>query len=88
VAVGEVTRDMRRPAALRRRKAPIGPGIVQPHATAAYVLVGEGLTTGVAMFSYNHKVTFEVTGDLDASPDVAVLAEGIAAGVDQLIACL
>ena len=53
-----------------------------------YVLVGEGLTTGVAMFSYDGHVTFGVTGDLDASPDVAVLAEGIAAGVDQLIACL
>lgn len=51
-----------------------------------YVLVGEGLTVGVAMFSYDGALTFGVTGDVDASPDVEVLARGIEAGMAELVA--
>lgn len=51
-----------------------------------YVLVGEGLTIGVAMFSYDGALTFGVTGDVDASPDVAILATGIEDGLAALVA--
>jgi WS/DGAT/MGAT family acyltransferase len=51
-----------------------------------YVLVGEGLTVGVAIFSYDGALTFGVTGDVDTSPDVAELAAGIEAGMAELLA--
>lgn len=53
-----------------------------------YVLVGEGLTTGVAVMSYDGKLAFGVTGDRDASPDVEVLAAGIEAGLAGLVAAV
>ena len=49
-----------------------------------YVPVAEGITVGVAIFSYDGQLTFGVTGDFDASPDVGVLAAGIEAGVTDL----
>ena len=42
------------------------------------------LRTGVAIFSYLGELTFGVTGDLDSSPDVAVLAAGIEDGIGEL----
>lgn len=51
-----------------------------------YVLVGEGLTVGIAMFSYEGALTFGITGDVDASPDVEILARGIEEGMADLVA--
>ncbi len=41
--------------------------------------------TGVAILSYNGKVSFGVTGDWDSVPDIDVLAEGIEAGMAELL---
>ena len=49
-----------------------------------FVPVAEGITVGVAIFSYDGQLTFGVTGDLDSSPDVGVLAAGIEMGVADL----
>jgi diacylglycerol O-acyltransferase / wax synthase len=51
-----------------------------------YVPIGEGLRTGVAIFSYDGQVTFGVTADYDEVPDVDVLAGGIARGMAELVA--
>jgi diacylglycerol O-acyltransferase len=40
---------------------------------------------GVTIFSYDGEVTFGVTGDHDTSPDVDVLAGGIADGLADLV---
>ena len=40
---------------------------------------------GVAIFSYNGMVTFGVTADSDSTPDVGVLALGIAQGIEELL---
>jgi len=39
---------------------------------------------GVAIFSYNGLVTFGINADRDSTPDLDVLATGIAQGIDQL----
>jgi diacylglycerol O-acyltransferase / wax synthase len=51
-----------------------------------YVPIGEGLRTGVAIFSYDGQLTFGVTADYDSVPDVDVLADGIGAGIVELVA--
>ena len=53
--------------------------------TYPYVPIVAPLRTGIAIFSYNGSVTFGVTGDLEHSPDVGVLADGISTGVDDLL---
>lgn len=50
-----------------------------------YVCLAAQLRTGVAVFSYLGELTFGVTGDLDSSPDVGVLARGIEQGVPELL---
>jgi diacylglycerol O-acyltransferase / wax synthase len=50
-----------------------------------YVPIGEGLRTGVAIFSYDGQVTFGVTADYDTVPDVDVLTAGIGAGIVELV---
>ena len=49
-----------------------------------FVPISHGVRIGTAILSYNGHLTFGVTGDLDAAPDVGVLADGITAGVDEL----
>jgi diacylglycerol O-acyltransferase / wax synthase len=51
-----------------------------------YVPIGEGLRTGVAVFSYDGQLTFGVTADYDTVPEVDVLADGIGRGVAELVA--
>jgi diacylglycerol O-acyltransferase len=51
-----------------------------------YVPIGAGLRTGVAIFSYDGELTFGVTADFDTVPDVDVLADGIRATIDELVA--
>jgi len=53
--------------------------------TYPYVPIVAPLRTGVAIFSYNGSVTFGVTGDMEQSPDVDILADGIAAGINDLL---
>jgi WS/DGAT/MGAT family acyltransferase len=50
-----------------------------------FVPVGMQLRTGVAIFSYNGRVSFGITGDYDSSPDIDVLANGIRAGMADLL---
>ena len=51
-----------------------------------YVPLSGSVRIGVAIFSYAGEVSFGVTGDYDAAPDIDVLAEGIAAGIRDLVA--
>jgi len=50
-----------------------------------YVPISHGLRVGTAILSYNGQLFFGVTGDFDTASDVAVLAEGITAGIDELV---
>jgi WS/DGAT/MGAT family acyltransferase len=50
-----------------------------------FVPLSQGVRTGVAILSYNGKVTFGVTGDWDTVPDLGVLAKGIEAGMQELL---
>ncbi|MGB8859122.1 MAG: wax ester/triacylglycerol synthase family O-acyltransferase [Ilumatobacteraceae bacterium] len=52
-----------------------------------FVPLSQGVRTGVAILSYNGKIAFGVTGDWDTVPDVAVLADGIEAGMQELLRC-
>ncbi|AEV76373.1 acyltransferase, WS/DGAT/MGAT [Mycolicibacterium rhodesiae NBB3] len=47
-----------------------------------------GLRTGVAIVSYADELTFGITADYDAAPDVDELAAGIEHGVAELVALL
>ena len=40
---------------------------------------------GVAIFSYDGKLGFGITGDYDAAPDIGVLARGIEDGLAELL---
>jgi hypothetical protein len=51
----------------------------------AYVPIAAQMRFGVTIFSYDGEVTFGVTGDHDASPDVDVLARGIRDGLADLV---
>jgi diacylglycerol O-acyltransferase len=51
----------------------------------AYVPIAAQMRFGVTIFSYDGEVTFGVTGDHDASPDVDVLARGIDDGLADLV---
>jgi diacylglycerol O-acyltransferase len=51
-----------------------------------YVPIASTARIGVAIFTYLDRITFGVTGDEDAAPDVDVLARGIAAGLTELVA--
>jgi diacylglycerol O-acyltransferase / wax synthase len=49
-----------------------------------FVPLSEGVPIGVAILSYNGQVTFGITGDYDAAPDVHFMAEQIEAEVTTL----
>jgi hypothetical protein len=53
-----------------------------------FVPIGPGLRVGTAILSYDGRLFFGVTGDLDATPEVDVVARGIVEGVDALLAAL
>jgi WS/DGAT/MGAT family acyltransferase len=50
-----------------------------------YVPLGLQLRIGVAIFSYDGHVTFGITGEYDSAPDIKVLADGIDAGMAELL---
>jgi WS/DGAT/MGAT family acyltransferase len=51
-----------------------------------YVPIATTLRTGIAIFTYCGTVTFGITGDFAASPDLDVLAGGIESGLSELLA--
>jgi diacylglycerol O-acyltransferase len=50
-----------------------------------YVPIATTVRTGVAIFTYCGNVTFGVTGDYAANPDLDVLARGIEDGITELL---
>ena len=50
-----------------------------------YVPIGGHVRVGIAIYSYDGALTFGVTGDDDAAPDVDLLAAGIERGVAELL---
>jgi diacylglycerol O-acyltransferase len=50
-----------------------------------FVPISHGVRIGTAILSYNGLLAFGVTGDFDTAPDVGVVAEGITAGIDELV---
>ncbi|MFI0357571.1 wax ester/triacylglycerol synthase family O-acyltransferase [Actinomadura sp. 9N407] len=50
-----------------------------------FVPLALGVRAGVAVFSYEGRLTFGLTGDFDGMPDLDVLAAGIRAGFDELV---
>jgi WS/DGAT/MGAT family acyltransferase len=51
-----------------------------------YVPIATTVRTGISIFSYCGQVTFGITGDFAANPDLDVLAQGIQGGVSELVA--
>jgi len=49
-----------------------------------FVPISHGLRVGTAILSYNGRLFFGITGDFRSTPDVAVLADATAAGVEDL----
>jgi diacylglycerol O-acyltransferase / wax synthase len=50
-----------------------------------YVPIASTVRTGISIFSYDGNVTFGITADYAANPDVEVLARGIEHGVSELL---
>jgi diacylglycerol O-acyltransferase len=50
-----------------------------------YVPIASTVRIGISIFSYGDRVTFGVTGDYAANPDLRVLARGIEQGVAELL---
>ncbi len=51
-----------------------------------YVPIAGHVRIGVAIFSYDGKLTFGVTGDYDEAPDIDVLCDGIEHSMRELVA--
>lgn len=51
-----------------------------------YVPLGIQMRIGVAVFSYDGRVTFGITGDYDTAADIDVLAWGIRSAMEELLA--
>ncbi len=50
-----------------------------------FVPITHGFRVGTAIISYNGRLAFGVTGDYDSTPDVGVVAEGIASDLRGLV---
>jgi diacylglycerol O-acyltransferase / wax synthase len=50
-----------------------------------YVPIASTVRTGISIFSYDGEITFGITADYDANPDLEVLARGIEHGVSELL---
>jgi hypothetical protein len=51
-----------------------------------FVPISHGVRVGTAILSYNGRLSFGVTGDLDSAPDVALVADGAANSIRSLAA--
>jgi diacylglycerol O-acyltransferase len=59
----------------------------QMEAGHLYVPIGSDVRLSVAIFSYLDTISFGVTVDYDAAPDLDVLVGGISRGLAELRAC-
>jgi diacylglycerol O-acyltransferase len=50
-----------------------------------FVPLASSVRIGVAIFSYNGKLNYGITGDRDTAPDISVLGGGIEAGMIELL---
>ena len=50
-----------------------------------YVPIASRVRTSISIFSYDGDMTFGVTGDYAANPDLDVLAQGIEHGISELL---
>lgn len=50
-----------------------------------YVPLAGSVRIGVAIFSYAGQLTFGITGDYEGAPDIDLLADGISAGMQELL---
>jgi len=50
-----------------------------------YVPIADRVRIGVAMFSYRDTLCFGITADYDTTPDLQVLADGIAQSMEELV---
>jgi diacylglycerol O-acyltransferase len=50
-----------------------------------YVPIADRVRIGVAMFSYRGILSFGITADYDSTPDIAVLADGIAESMAEMV---
>jgi WS/DGAT/MGAT family acyltransferase len=50
-----------------------------------YVPIASTVRTGISIFSYDGELTFGITADYDANPDLEVLSRGIEHGVSELL---
>lgn len=50
-----------------------------------YVPIASTVRTGISIFSYDGDITFGITGDYTANPDIDLLARGIEHGVSELL---
>jgi diacylglycerol O-acyltransferase len=50
-----------------------------------YVPIASTVRTGISIFSYDGELTFGITADYDANPDLEVLARGIEHGISELL---
>lgn len=50
-----------------------------------YVPIASTVRTGISIFSYDNAVTFGITGDYAANPDLDVLVKGIKHGISDLL---
>ncbi len=51
-----------------------------------FVPIAQGVRVGTAILSYNGRVVFGVTGDLDTAPDAGIVAEAAAREIEELAA--
>jgi diacylglycerol O-acyltransferase len=51
-----------------------------------YVPIAVNMRISIGIFSYLDQLSFGIAADFDAEPDIAVLAKGIRAGFDELLA--
>ena len=57
-----------------------------PRCTPSNLPIATTLRTGIAIFTYCGTVTFGITGDFAANPDLDVLARGIEHDLSELLA--
>ena len=50
-----------------------------------YVPIASTVRISISIFSYDGNVTFGITGDYAANPDLDVLARGIEQGISELL---
>lgn len=50
-----------------------------------YVPIADRVRIGIAIFSYRDALSFGITGDHDSTPDLEVLADGIAESLSELV---